>query len=89
MLGLGEREVEVLKTLKDLRETGCDFISIGQYLQPGKNAAMVIEYIKPEKFKFYKDIARKMGFTHIESGPYVRSSFMADKYLNGGHNGGI
>ena len=61
--------------------TGCDFLSIGQYLQPDETSREVAEYIEPDKFKYYKDTAESMGFRHVESGPYVRSSYFADRYL--------
>lgn len=82
LLGLGENKEQVVKVLKDLRNINCDFLSIGQYLQPDKKLLPVREYIKPEDFEYYKKIAYEMGFVHVESGSYVRSSYMADKYLS-------
>lgn len=81
MLGLGEREVEVLEVLGDLRRIGCDYMSLGQYLQPARKNIPVAEYITPETFERYRERALEMGFLHVESGPYVRSSYMADAYL--------
>jgi len=81
MLGMGERIDEVVLLLKDLREIDCDFISIGQYLAPSKDNYPVREYIEPEIFAYLKKVALLLGFKHVESGPYVRSSYMADKYL--------
>ena len=81
MLGLGEKEYEVLAAMRDLRMTGCDFLSIGQYLQPKKDNIKVKEYIRPEKFDYYRELALSMGFLHVESGPYVRSSYRAENYL--------
>lgn len=80
MLGLGEREDEVRATLRDIAATGCDFLSIGQYLAPGRGHHPVAAYVEPERFDAYKDEALAMGFRHVESGPYVRSSFHAADY---------
>jgi len=81
MLGLGEREEEVLTTLSDIAGTGCDFLSIGQYLAPSREHFPVKEYITPEKFGYYKEKALEAGFRHVESGPYVRSSYAAAEYI--------
>jgi lipoic acid synthetase len=80
MLGLGEREDEVMASLSDLRAAECSYLSIGQYLQPDASHHPVKEYAAPELFAYYKEEALKMGFSHVESGPYVRSSYMAEKY---------
>ncbi|MFH0855817.1 MAG: lipoyl synthase [Candidatus Omnitrophota bacterium] len=82
MLGLGESEEEVFSVMKDLRLVECDFLSIGQYLSPGQRHYPVKEYIAPEKFSFYKEKGEKLGFLHIESAPYVRSSYSAGRYLS-------
>lgn len=84
MLGLGEKEEEVLGLFRELRSAGCDFLSIGQYLSPDLNSFPVQEFIHPDKFSFYKKEARKTGFRHVESGPYVRSSYLADRYASAG-----
>ncbi|MBN2452860.1 MAG: lipoyl synthase [Candidatus Omnitrophica bacterium] len=81
MLGLGEMEEEVLGTINDIARTGCDFLSIGQYLAPGKNHLPVAEYLPPEKFDFYREKAYASGFRHVMSGPYVRSSYLSGEYL--------
>ena len=81
MLGLGEKEAEVIAVMGDLRAVECDFLSIGQYLAPSKLHYPVKEYIAPEQFAYYKEKGLSMGFSHIESGPYVRSSYMAQEYL--------
>ena len=81
MLGLGEREVEVIAVMGDLHAVECDFLSIGQYLAPSKLHYPVKEYISPEQFAYYKEKGLSIGFSHIESGPYVRSSYMAGEYL--------
>lgn len=83
MLGLGESEEEILETLLDLRHNGCEIVTIGQYLRPTLKHLEVAEYVTPEKFAQYKDIALKIGFSHAESGPLVRSSYMADKAVTG------
>lgn len=83
MLGMGEQEDEVLEVMRDLRLVGCDFLNIGQYLAPSRRHYPVKEYIPPEKFKTYKEKGLELGFLHIESGPYVRSSYMAGEYLQG------
>ncbi len=83
MLGLGETENAVIKLIKDIRRSGCVYLSIGQYLMPGKGSYPVKSYAKPEEFEYYKSVAYKEGFEHVESGPYVRSSYMAENYGNG------
>ena len=81
MLGLGEREEEVIETLKDLRNAQVDVVTIGQYLQPSKNHLPVTEFITPEQFKKYETIGLEMGFRHGESGALVRSSYKAHKHM--------
>jgi lipoic acid synthetase len=78
MLGLGEKEEEILSVMRDLHEVKCDILTIGQYLQPSKDHICVHEYIKPEDFLRYKEIALNMGFRHVESAPFVRSSYNAE-----------
>jgi lipoic acid synthetase len=80
MLGLGEREEEVLTALQDLRATGCDILTLGQYLQPSLKHLPVVEFVSPEKFAEYKLRAEEMGFIHVASGPLVRSSYHADEF---------
>jgi len=80
MLGLGEREDEVLKTFRDLAAAGCEYLSIGQYLAPTKNHAPVVEYVTPERFDYYKKEALDSGLKSVMSGPYVRSSYLAEEY---------
>lgn len=79
MLGLGEDKEEIIKTMKDLRKSEVDFLTIGQYLQPRKGLAKVCKYYTPGKFKELKNIGMNLGFIHVESGPLVRSSYRADK----------
>jgi lipoic acid synthetase len=78
MLGLGEKEPEVLSVIKDLKDAGCDFLTIGQYLQPRRNNIPVAEYVKPEVFERYRIKALKMGFTAVASSPLTRSSMDAE-----------
>jgi lipoic acid synthetase len=82
MLGLGERKDEVSAVMQDLRSVGCDLLSIGQYLAPSQKHYPVKEYISPAQFKDYQEQARQLGFLHIESAPYVRSSYLAAEYLS-------
>lgn len=82
MLGLGEREDEVLEVFADLVKVGCDFLSIGQYLAPSKEHYPVKEYIALEKFEELRKIALKQGFRFVVSGPYVRSSYQASEYIS-------
>lgn len=81
MLGMGESEQEVLQTIKDLYETGCKILTIGQYLQPALEYMDVVEYVTPEKFEEYRIKALKLGFTNVESSPLVRSSFHAENHV--------
>ena len=80
MLGLGERDEEVLAALQDLRAAGCDILTLGQYLQPSTKLLPVKEFVSPEKFAFFKQRAEEMGFVHVASGPMVRSSYHADEF---------
>jgi len=77
MLGLGEKETELFQTMDDLREVGCEVLTMGQYLRPTPKHLPVVEYITPEQFNYYGDIARSKGFLHVASGPLVRSSYHA------------
>jgi lipoyl synthase len=77
MLGLGEKEPEIFQTMDDLREVGCQVLTMGQYLRPTPNHLPVVEYITPPQFDLYGEIARKKGFAHVASGPLVRSSYHA------------
>ena len=82
MLGLGETSEEILQTMDDLLEVGCQIMTIGQYLQPTKNNYQVRDYIHPEVFAEYGRIGKEKGFRHIESGPMVRSSYHAEKHIH-------
>jgi lipoic acid synthetase len=79
MLGLGETEEEVKAVLQDLRSVDCKMITIGQYLQPTKSSLSVSEYVTPEQFEKYRKLGLEMGFSSVESAPFVRSSFMAER----------
>lgn len=80
MLGLGERKDQVIGVLKKLRQVDCDMLTLGQYLQPSTSHIPVVEYIRPEKFEEYEEIAKKMGFKRVASGPLVRSSYYAEDF---------
>jgi len=77
MLGLGETEPEIFQAMDDLHEVGCQVLTMGQYLRPTPNHLPVVEFITPEQFDLYGEIARKKGFEHVASGPLVRSSYHA------------
>jgi lipoic acid synthetase len=79
MLGLGETKEEILEVLADLRRHGCDFLTIGQYLAPSSKHHPVIDYLPPEQFEWYRQQALAMGFSHVASGPLVRSSYQAEQ----------
>jgi len=80
MLGLGEREEELMVALEDLRRAKCDILTLGQYLQPTLKHLPVVEFVTPQQFEAYGNIARNMGFVHVASGPMVRSSYHADEF---------
>lgn len=83
MLGLGETKAEVLELLQDLKKAGCDFLTIGQYLQPNPDRLPVVQFIPPEEFEEYKKKGEEMGFRAVASGPFVRSSFHAFEMFKG------
>ncbi len=87
MVGLGETKDEVIAVMKDLRDVGCDILTIGQYLQPTKHHIEIAEFVTPEVFSEYEKIGYELGFLYVASGPFVRSSFHADdfsrKFLKG------
>jgi len=80
MLGLGETEKEILQTMDDLHEVGCEVLTLGQYLQPSFEHMTVDEYIHPDKFEFFRREALDKGFSMVESSPLVRSSYHAEKH---------
>ena len=77
MLGLGERQSEVIRVMQDLLDVGCKLLTLGQYLQPSRQHHPVIRYLHPEEFEGYKALGEGMGFLEVASGPFVRSSFGA------------
>lgn len=80
MLGLGETEQELYTALSDLRQAGCDVLTLGQYLQPTLKHLPVLEYSTPARFTEHAQRARELGFVHVASGPMVRSSYHADEF---------
>lgn len=81
MVGIGEKEEEVLETMDDLINVGLDILTIGQYLQPTKKHIPVMEFIKPATFEMYRKAGIAKGFRFVESSPLVRSSYHAEKHL--------
>jgi lipoic acid synthetase len=82
MVGLGETEEETIATLEDLRNVDCDFVTIGQYLQPSRHHMPVVEYVPPAIFNRYHRAAQGLGFRYVASGPFVRSSYNAAAALD-------
>lgn len=85
MLGLGEKEAEVIQTLTDLRDNGCDVVTIGQYLQPTKKHLPVERFVHPDEFANYRRIGYELGLDYVESGPLVRSSYHSEKHVIPGY----
>jgi lipoic acid synthetase len=83
MVGLGEEWQEVRHTMRDLRAAGCDILTIGQYLSPGKDYAPIARYYHPDEFAALRREGIELGFRHVESGPLVRSSYHADEQALG------
>jgi lipoic acid synthetase len=81
MLGLGEREDEIIQTIGDLYAAGCKIMTIGQYLKPGSDYMDVVDFVPPGKFEEYRIIALNLGFSYVESSPLVRSSFHAENHV--------
>lgn len=81
MLGLGEREDEIIETMKDLRNAKVDILTMGQYLQPTNKHLPVVDFVSPAKFQEYKELGLDMGFKFVESAPLVRSSYHAEKHI--------
>jgi lipoic acid synthetase len=84
MLGLGETDGEIHETLADLRESGCDYLTMGQYLAPTDGHFPVVRYVTPEEFKEYAAMARSIGFKGVASGSFVRSSYRAEEMFKTG-----
>lgn len=85
MLGLGEKKEEVTEAMTDLRNSGVDVITLGQYLQPTKKHLPVIRFVHPDEFKEYREIGYELGFDYVESGPLVRSSYHSEKHVFKGY----
>jgi lipoic acid synthetase len=81
ILGMGERPQEIQEAMQDLRDAGCDLLTMGQYLQPTRLHLPVDRWVTPEEFSEYAELGRAMGFAHVEAGPLVRSSYHAGKQL--------
>lgn len=82
MVGLGETMGELEKTFADLKDNGCEIVTIGQYLRPSKEQMEVVEYISPEKFIIIKETAEKYDFRKVLTGPFIRSSYQAEEVLS-------
>ena len=81
MTGLGETKEEILEAMDDLRLAGCEVLTLGQYLQPGKDHLPVASFTTPQEFEAFRKAGLEKGFTHVESQPLVRSSYMAEKHV--------
>jgi lipoic acid synthetase len=81
MLGLGENERDLTKTMRDLRSVDVDILTLGQYLRPSKAHTPVSEFVSPERFEYYKHVAQELGFLYVASGPFVRSSYRAGEFF--------
>jgi lipoic acid synthetase len=88
MLGLGERKEEVVQTLRDLRNSGVDVITMGQYLQPTKKHLPVDRFVHPDEFAELREIGYTLGFDYVESGPLVRSSYHSERHVIAGYGRG-
>ncbi len=79
MMGHGETKAEVIQTMQDLFDAGCRILTIGQYLRPTREHLEVVDYVHPDVFAELKEVGKSTGFDHVESGPLVRSSYLADQ----------
>jgi len=82
MVGLGETVEELAVVMRDLAAAGCALFTIGQYLQPSRQHLPVSEYYPPERFDELQRLGRSLGLRHVEAGPLVRSSYMADQQVD-------
>jgi lipoic acid synthetase len=85
MLGLGEQKEEVEQTLRDLKDNGCDVVTLGQYLQPTKKHLPVQRFVHPDEFAQYREFGYSIGLDYVESGPLVRSSYHSEKHVIPGY----
>lgn len=85
MLGLGEKKEEVIQTLMDLKNAGCDVVTIGQYLQPTKRHLAVQRFVHPDEFAEFREIGYSLGLDYVESGPLVRSSYHSERHVIPGY----
>lgn len=83
MVGLGETDAEVRQIMQDLREVGCDIMTIGQYLRPSLQHHDIIRFVPPEQFAQYEAWGKELGFRYVAAGPYVRSSYFAEEVMAG------
>ena len=83
MVGLGERWVEILGVMADLRSVGCDILTVGQYLRPSPQHLTVARYYSPGEFEELRSEGNRLGFCHVEAGPLVRSSYQAHRQVDG------
>ncbi len=81
MLGLGEVEDDLVRTMRDLRDVNVDILTLGQYLRPTKGHIPVSEYVAPDQFQHYKLVAEQLGFLYVAAGPFVRSSYRAGEFF--------
>jgi lipoic acid synthetase len=81
MVGLGETEDEIVAAMRDLRDVGCDFLTVGQYLQPTAKHLKIAEFVHPDQFARYEQIGLELGFEYVASGPLVRSSYKAGEFF--------
>ena len=88
MVGLGETRDEVAAVFRDLREAGCDMVTVGQYLQPARDRLPVAAYLEPEAFAEYEAMAREAGLAEVHAGPLVRSSYRAGAFAGAGRGAG-
>jgi len=83
MLGLGETKEEVMEVMRDMKAHNIDMVTLGQYLQPSRNHLAVARFVHPDEFEELRVYGEALGFTHVASGPLVRSSYHADKQAKG------
>ena len=87
LLGLGETDLEIEETMYDLRSAGCNILTLGQYLRPTTNHLPLERWVRPEEFEAYRELGLSLGFREVASGPLVRSSYRADRILEGNNLG--